>query len=641
MNRSLLVLIVLIVLGWTRVASAQLPETLSEKDFFTEMPVVLSVSRLPQRLDDTPGAVTILDRDMIRLSGARDVADLLRLVPGFQTSTAFEAGAPVASYHGGFDGYSARIQVLVDGRSTYSPYLLGGVATGLQVVALEDIERIEVLRGSNSAAYGARAMLGVINIVTRHTLDTQGAQASLSAGENGVRDVQARIGWGSADASYRLTADRRADEGLSGANGHSAISRVNLRADLRASSQDEVQLSAGSVSVDSGKGFAGRLNDPTRNRSFGSGFAQLDWRRTLSEDADLALTVSHTEESQGDRFPLSLQSLGINDSVLVDFSGTAVSDSLMAQHTWRTSPALRVVWGGEFRREAVNSKPLYNKDTPLVTRFTRLFGNAEWQFLNDFVFNTGAMLEHSSQSDTTLAPRFMVNWHVVPGHTLRAGISKAYRPPSAFEKFGNARFDLPGRTLVVTAAQGNIESESLLTRELGYLARLPRLALDLDVRAYQERIGGFVRRTPSLPYDYLNNEDFTIQGLEYQLNWQPWRDTKLMVGQAFTDIRSMDPGSAKAAPESLTTLMFTQRLPGGMDLSVMHQDSSAVTPQGAGITSARAMTRTDLRLGIPLRWGRRTGEVALVVQNLGLPFMEYDDLFRFERRAFITLRLEN
>ena len=70
---------------------------LSEADYLMEMPIVLSVSRLPQRLDETPGAVTILDRDMIRLSGARDVADLLRLVPGFQTSTSFESGAPFAS----------------------------------------------------------------------------------------------------------------------------------------------------------------------------------------------------------------------------------------------------------------------------------------------------------------------------------------------------------------------------------------------------------------------------------------------------------------------------------------------------------------------------------------------------------------
>jgi iron complex outermembrane recepter protein len=650
MNRSVFLSI---VLGWTGSVCAQTPDALSEKDFFTDMPIVLSVSRLPQRLDDTPGAVTILDRDMIRLSGARDVADLLRLVPGFQTSSAFETGAPLASYHGGFDSYSARIQVLVDGRSTYSPFLFGGVGPGLQTVAMEDIERIEVLRGSNSAAYGARAMLGVINIVTRHTLDTLGTQASVGSGENGVRDVQARIGWGTADASYRLTVDRRADDGLTGSNEHNAVSRVNVRADLRTSAQDELQFRAGSLSIDSGKGFADRLNDPARDRYFGSGYAQLDWRRTLSENADVAVTVSHTEETHRDNFPVSLQSFGISDSVIADFGGRATNDSLLVQHTWRASPDWRFVWGGELRREQVESKPLYDTDAPLVTHFTRLFGNAEWRFLDDFVLNSGAMLEHSSENETSLAPRVMLNWHFAPGHTLRAGISKAYRPPSAFEKYGNTRYYWNGQTLaVITDSRGNIEPERLVTRELGYLASLPSLGLDLDVRAFEERISGFVRQISyTLPagsallasrtLDYINSENFTIQGLEFQLGWRPWRDAKLVLGQSFTDVRSMDPGTAKAAPESATTLMLTQRLPGGVDLSLMHQDSSTVTPQGAGITSARPMTRTDLRMAVPMRWGRRTGEVALVVQNLGSPFTDFDHRFQFERRAFVTLRLEN
>lgn len=649
MTRSLFVSL---VLAWTGAVFAQSSESLSEKDFFTDMPIVLSVSRLPQRLDDTPGAVTILDRDMIRLSGARDVADLLRFVPGFQTTTSFETGAPLASYHGGFDSYSARIQVLVDGRSTYSPFLFGGVGPGLQTVALEDIERIEVLRGSNSAAYGARAMLGVINIVTRHTLDTLGTQASVGAGENGIRDAQARIGWGTVDASYRLTVDRRSEEGLAGSNGHNVVNRVNLRADVSASEQDELQLRAGALSIDAGKGFAGRLDDPLRDRHFASGFAQLDWRRTLNADSDLALTVAHTEEFHRDNFPLSLLRFGINDSVNVDFGGRAMNDSLTVQHTWRASPDWRFVWGGELRREEVQSKPLYDTDTPFVTRFTRLFGNAEWRFLNDFVLNSGAMLEHSSESQFSLAPRVMLNWHVAPGHTLRAGLSKAYRPPSTFEKYGNARYYLNGQTLaVMTAARGIIEPERLLTRELGYLVSLPRLGLDLDVRAFEERLGGFVRQItyplptgsllPSTPKDYVNSEDFTIQGVEYQLGWRPWRDAKLALGQAFTDVRSMDPGSAKAAPQRATTLMLTQRLRGGMDLTLMHQTSSRVTPQGTGIVNTRAMTRTDLRLGVPLRWGRQTGELALVVQNLGSPFLEFSETFRFERRAFITISLEN
>ena len=102
------------------VASAQPGGSTSgttEMDFLGDMPIVLSVSRLAQRLDETPGAVTILDRNFIRQSGARDVADLLRVVPGFQTTTSFETDAPMATYHGRTDEWANRIQVLVDGRS--------------------------------------------------------------------------------------------------------------------------------------------------------------------------------------------------------------------------------------------------------------------------------------------------------------------------------------------------------------------------------------------------------------------------------------------------------------------------------------------------------------------------------------------
>ena len=183
------------------VACAYLPVSqaqtdVSEQDYFNDMPVVLSVSRLSQRLDETPGAVTVLDRDFIRQTGARDVADLLRFVPGFQVSNSFETVAPLVSYHGTYDSYSNRLELLIDGRSAYSPYFIGSIGPGLQTVAVQDIERIEVLQGSNSAAYGARAILGVINIVTRDLADTLGSQGSISLGDNGIRDVQAGLGWG-------------------------------------------------------------------------------------------------------------------------------------------------------------------------------------------------------------------------------------------------------------------------------------------------------------------------------------------------------------------------------------------------------------------------------------------------------------
>ncbi len=627
-------------------AAAQEQAMVSEQDFLGDMPVVLSVSRLPQRLDETPGAVTILDRGMIRLSGARDVADLLRLVPGFQSSTAFESDAPQASYHGGFGEYSNRIQVLIDGRSAYSPFMVGSIAPGLQTVALDDIERIEVLRGSNSAAYGARAVLGVINIVTRHTVDTLGLQAAGAGGGNGIRDAQARIGWGREDASFRLTVDRRADGGLKGANGHNQVSRVNFRADLRSRANDEIQLRAGTLAIDAGKGVPGIVDNPLRDRFFGSDYAQFDWRRSLGEDEDLAFSLSRTEESYRDTFPYSLSPLGINGSIDIDFSGRASNDTVSLQHTFRHGSALRVVWGGEVRREQVASRPIYNTDAVFVTDFTRLFGNAEWRLARDLILNAGAMAEKSSASGDSVAPRLMLNWHVADGQTLRAGFSRAYRPPSTFEKYSNIRYAWNGQLLkVTTLASGNVQPESVLARELGYLGDFPWLGLHLDVRAFHEQIGNFVRRKESVSqagtFDYVNDENFSIQGVEYQLKWRPWRDAQILFSQACMDIRSTDPGTALAAPKLASSITYFQKLPGGLDFSLMHQDSGTVTLQGASFLDRVGTTRTDLRLGAPLRFGSQRGEIALVVQNLGLPYQDYSPNFQFQRRAFVTLKLEN
>jgi iron complex outermembrane receptor protein len=137
-----------------------------EDAYFSELPIVASVSRLPQKLADAPAAVTVVDRDMIKASGARDLNDIFRLVPGFQTYPN-NTEAARATYHGLGDGdYAPRVQVLIDGRSMLSPLFGSGVNWATLPVALEDIERIEVVRGTNAVSYGSNAFLGVINIIT-------------------------------------------------------------------------------------------------------------------------------------------------------------------------------------------------------------------------------------------------------------------------------------------------------------------------------------------------------------------------------------------------------------------------------------------------------------------------------------------
>ncbi|MBP6007700.1 MAG: TonB-dependent receptor [Rhodoferax sp.] len=636
------------------VACAYLPVSqaqtdVSEQDYFNDMPVVLSVSRLSQRLDETPGAVTVLDRDFIRQTGARDVADLLRFVPGFQVSNSFETVAPLVSYHGTYDSYSNRLELLIDGRSAYSPYFIGSIGPGLQTVAVQDIERIEVLQGSNSAAYGARAILGVINIVTRDLADTLGSQGSISLGDNGIRDVQAGLGWGEAGQAFRLTADTRGDDGLSGANGQNNVSRVNFRSDYRPNGRDEFQFRMGGLNIDSGKGTLGQVGNPWHDFSFDSNYVQVDWRRNLGVDADLAVKLSHGQEAYKDEFPYALRNLSpfYSPSAIytVRANGQASSDVISAQYTWRQSPSIRGVLGGEFRSERIESMGLYNTATTFKTDFGRLFGNLEWRADPNWLVNAGAMAEKHSISGDTLAPRLMINWHATPAQTWRVGVSKAFRPPSNYENFSNVHYiwkdanPLLNLDLTFVKGPGNLLPEQVLSREIGYVGNFADLRLNLNVRVFREEITDFIRQVNGTGVrTYSNNENFAIKGVEYQLKWQPWQGAQLVFNQTYTDITSSYNGTATAVPQLGSSMAYFQKLPGNLNLSLMHTDNH---PASLVADEPRAIRRTDLRLSKALQWGSHRGEISLVVQNLGSPYPDYKRDHLFEKQAFVTLRLEN
>lgn len=631
--------------GLGAVASAQTP-AVSEKDYLDEVPVVLSVSRLPQRLDETPGAVTLIDRQMIRMSGARDVADLLRLVPGFRVTNSFESNTPQGSYHTTLSDYSNHIQVMVDGRSVYSTYLQGSTGPGLQTVALEDIERIEVYRGSNSAAYGARAFLGSINIVTRDLADTQGVLAHVARGGNGIEDQMLRLGWGDERARFRLSADGRNDSGLTGASGSSRVQRVNLRADLRAGPQDVVELRTGQSLIDAGVGFAGDANNNARTRRIDTSFVQLDWRRNLDADQDLAFQASHTIERIRDNFIYTPDT-----RITVDFGGQSSNSNLLLQHTVRLNPALRLVWGGELRRESVVSRPLYNTDAAFNNDFARLFTNVEWRLHPDVLLNAGALLEDSSQSGSHVSPRVMFNWRVTEGHTLRGGFSRAFRPPSTYEKYANVRYFI-GNTLVesVDVARGGMLSEKVLVREVGYLAELPSTRLSFDLRLFDEHVTGLVGREPyDLPgsgvlntqvFDYVNDEDFRIHGHEFQLRWKPWDGSQFVYAYARVDSTQFYNSNTQVGHYGTQGLMFMQQLPAGVALSLIHSEADAGRYPGFD-AAMPAVRRTDLRLAKQLRLAGRPAELALVGQNLGSPYADFRPEFRYPQRVYVQLKVEH
>lgn len=166
------------------------------------LPEVLTATRLQQAPAAVPGSISVLDRELIRASGAREITELLRLVPGMLVIP--EGSATTVNYHGGLGAGARRLQVLVDGRSVYRPALAQVDWVDIPV-AIEDIERIEVFRGPNTVSYGANALLGVINIITRQPSDSLGSRLSHTSGKRGINDWYARHGHAWDGGALRVT----------------------------------------------------------------------------------------------------------------------------------------------------------------------------------------------------------------------------------------------------------------------------------------------------------------------------------------------------------------------------------------------------------------------------------------------------
>lgn len=646
---------------------------LSEKDFMADIPIVLSVSRLAQRLDETPGAMTILDREFIRMSGARDVVDVLRFVPGFQTTTTFETDAPMASYHGRIDDFANRIQVMVDGRSVYSGYLQGSAGLGWQTLALEDIERIEILRGSNSASYGARAFLGVVNIVSRDVRDTLGTRAWVRGGENGVSDVGATVGWGQLTVQHRLSVDSRGDEGLRKlfispdrlTRGNNRVDRFNYSGRFGNVTDGEIVVNAGALEIAAKRGTpddavyseAGNID---RRRFLGSQYIQVGFGRSISENSDVALKFSRSQGFSNDAFPYLVP--GPYYGTEVAFRAFEVNDVVDFQYTLRHSQNLRSVSGVEWRREWLSSRSSFESNGDVYTHFSRLFSSMEWNSRRGVVLNAGALVEDSDIAGRSVAPRLMVNWQPVLGHTLRAGYSHAFRTPSPFEKYGDVTYTPPsGATpLHFVRASGNVTSEKVESREIGYLFESSPAGLGVDLRLFNERIvGGIGRVLPgngqpgNIPLgDFGNGDDYEMHGVEWQwqlqsiagakLYWtQSWMNSKV-VSQAFPadgDAAKFRFKTEHGSPAYSQSLVWMQDLGEGYSLSLMHWSARDMA-LGGNNERLFSMTRNDLRFAREIRSPTSRVEAALTIQNLGAPYQDFSKDFWFDQRAFVSLRLE-
>lgn len=615
---------------------------ITETNFLEDLPVVLSASRLSQPVNEAPAAVTVIDQDMIRASGFRDIPDLLRLVPGFTVAYTRDNTWGV-SYHGLGDAFSRRMQVLIDGRSVYTPGF-GEVPWASLPISIEDIERIEVVRGANSASYGSNAFLGVINIITKAAAQVAGSHLSVQAGNQGTAGALFRYGNGTDDLHYRLTVSDQRRDRFDTQSEKTTTRHMDLRVDYQLSASDELNTTFALSRGDWRQGVAGDPTDPVRGLDVGSEHFQTRFHRIIDAENEWSLQFYHIRQRKADEYLVPLGALG---DVPVNLGYMQWRDDLEFQRISRLSDSLRVVWGSEARREGVTAPGyFYNQGTQTGTLF-RLFGNAEWHLSPAWIVNAGALAEHHYLSGFDLSPRLALNFVPSADHALRASISRAYRSPTFFEESGDQRFYTLTGTLVdrIFAPSAGLQAEQIVSRELGYVGHIRPLQLQVDVRLFRDSLTRLISDqnigTPlNKLFQYANLLEATIRGGDTQLRWTPRRWFDLVLSYAWVKIESPDVDYAASTPRNNFSALGIFKLDRGWEASVGVYKQDSMVWLGDGDYTA-PFTRVDAR--VAKRWELRGQQVelALVGQNLGRqPYQEFRNDNLFSRRAYLNLTLD-
>jgi len=252
--------------------------------------------------------------------------------------------------------------------------------------------------------------------------------------------------------------------------------------------------------------------------------------------------------------------------------------------------------------------------------------------------------------DATLAPRWMLNWTPLRGHTFRAGSSTAFRTPSAYENFADSAFyDINGQNrLSAVFGSGQLRPERIVARELGYLFYLAGRTLTGDVRLFDEHISDGIGPTASNPKTFVNSEDYRITGGELDLVWRPHPAVRVGLSHAAAEVQinqSLNVDRAAfttqyAVPKTSDALSLMLNLPGGYSASLIYSQAERLALMSA-VGKTINIERTDVRLAKNFRLGKSKAELALTVQNLNNPYPDGDRKFYFDSRAMVTLRVEN
>lgn len=656
-------------------------DTQSEQAYLQDLPVVLSASRLSQPLSEAPNAMTVIDREMIKASGFRTIAELFRMVPGMYVGNA-GANTPVVSLNGVTDQYSRRMQVLIDGRSVYLPPF-GGVDWQDLPLLIEDIERIEVVRGPAAASHGTNSFYGVINIISRDASSVNGKTLAVNKGEMGIFDASAHLGVAGEDVDYQFSFGYRSDGGDNPQvlNDSSSNRLLNLRTNYRPDSDDTVEFQLGMNNGSYGQGTAGRYEEPFRDVRTRSDFQQLNWAHIWGDSDESKLTFYRINRDFTDPFKC-IDYLTCSSPTVLNIGQDIAKiqrHELELQNTTQFNAGNRAVWGGGIRHDHAN-QPLIFK-APITLRQSRIFAHDEWRVTDSMLVNAGAMYEDDGAGHRNTSPRVSLNYHVLPEHTLRATISTATRNPMMAEMYMETARGAYWKS-AYTPPAAPLKPERILSKEIGYVGQFG--VLSLDGRIYYDKVrdlimldayvdGDLANRTDS----FKNMFDATFKGLDIsgKYHWGSGNLTAnysrqqtscvfssyptqyfnttlvapgLTAGQYLAQAYQADYLNicGESVPLNSGSLLLSQMLTETFQFSAGYylRSKVRVTDVSASYPAESQMRRIDLRLAST--FGKREkaggGEVAVVLQNAFQDnYTGYGNVpqragLLFKRRAYFT-----
>lgn len=603
--------------------------TLSEKDFLSELPVVLSASRLAQPKHEAPAAITVIDRAMIEASTALDISDLLRLVPGFQVGQVSGSERSITS-HGLADQLGRRMQVLVDGRSVYDP-VFGGALWQSLPLSLADVERIEVARGPNAASFGANAFLGTINIITREAGLRPYGRAVVTVGDEGTRQADVAENWVLGKHRLRLSAGQHQSDGFTTRHDSSASSRVNARYQNQLSPRDALDIQMGFRESTVQLGFPDDAESPERDTRLQHHFQQLHWHHLLEDGSDFSAQLYHSYQSNRDAYDYSAI-----PGTFIDFG--FVAQRYDAELQWRFSPSAnsRMVLGGGWRLDQGQAEHALFPDADTTRNQYRLFAHGEQRLSDQWLLQAGAMAESFDGVGRYLSPRLSLNYSFLSRQALRLGVARGYRIPGLFEQ--DANFGVYSRAdgsevFIDYITPADLKAESIVSYEVGLVGDLRSLRTQYDIkffRHHMENLIDTVRVDPApstnARWHFRNSGQMDLYGVEMQLDMKPTARTDLHIAWSYADPSGeklrRDTGGVQQyanlrtrAPKHTLGVLLRQRLNAGWSASANWTYVDPMVWGGEGDDQGR-ISRIDLKLGRSLRLFGSAVRFDFLVQNL-------------------------